>query len=123
KALEMKGIQRTVIASGPRKAEGHPFGAPLDDAARAAIQAETDEVYAMFTADVAKARDVPVATVRADPEAAETHFGGGRAYHARQAVRLGMADRIGTLEDTIARAARGRAPRQAALARRRLAML
>lgn len=122
-ALKMKGIERELFSKGPRKAEGHPFGPPMDDAARAALNAELEEIYALFVSDVAKARGVPVATVRADPETAEAHFGGGRAYHARQAVRLGMADRVATLEDTIKRAARGRPPRQAAEARRRLALL
>lgn len=122
KALEQAGIERTMFYEGPRKAESHPFGPALDDEARAAIQKEVQYVYNQFTADVAKFRGVPVATVRADPESAEAHFGGGRAYHARDAVRLGMADRIATFDETLMRAAQGRRSRRASLARRRLSL-
>lgn len=123
KALIEAGIDLTLFSSGPRKAEGHPFGEPLDEGAKSAIQAETDEVYAMFVSDVSKGRGVPVAQVRADPETSEAHFGGGRAYHARRALKLGMVDRIATFEETLARAVRGRSPRNTAQARRRLAVL
>ncbi|TMV07310.1 S49 family peptidase [Arenibacterium halophilum] len=123
KALAQAGIQREMFAKGPRKLEGHPYGPPIDDAARAAIEEEAEALYAMFTSDVAKSRGVPVSVVRADPEKSERHFGGGRTYRAKRAVALGMADRIATLEDTLMRAARGRPARRASLAARRLAML
>lgn len=118
-ALEAAGIERSVIYEGPRKVERHPWAALSDDA-RAAIQASVAETYKMFTADVAKFRGVPVSTVRADPEKNESHFGGGRMYHAREAVRLGLADRVATLEDTLQRAARGRRRGSVATQRARL---
>lgn len=120
-ALEEAGIARTFIFEGARKVEANPF-APLNDAARGALQAEVRYSYNLFTSDVARFRNVPVAVVRADPESAERHFGGGRVYHAREAVRLGMADRIATFDDTLMRAASGRRSRRASLARRRLAL-
>ncbi|MEL6980646.1 MAG: S49 family peptidase [Pseudomonadota bacterium] len=101
-ALEAEGVAVTLISEGPRKIEGHPF-APLDDVARAALQRQVGEMYARFTADVAKARGVPRARVTADPERAERHFGGGRTVGAEEAVRLGMADRVATLDETIER--------------------
>lgn len=123
KALEAAGIDVTLFSSGSHKAEAHPFGKPLDDKAKAAIQAETDEIYAMFIRDVAKGRGVPTEQVRADPEAAERHFGGGRAYHAKTALKLGMVDGIATLEDTISRVAGDRKRRTAAQARRALTVI
>lgn len=122
--MQREGIKRSFISEGPRKVEASPF-APLDDAARAHLQAQCRAVYEMFTRDVAKARGVPVSVVQADPEAGGRHMGGGRAYRAAEAVRLGMADRVATLEDTIARLARGPGrsrPLNAAIERRRLAL-
>ena len=120
KALEMRGIARTLIRSGPRKAEGAV--GPLDDAALRHRQASADYAYEMFVASVARHRGVPKSVVRADPESAERHFGGGRAYHARDAVRLGMADRIATMEETLRRVAHGRRPVGSRTARARLAL-
>lgn len=123
KALEAAGVDVTLFSSGSHKAEGHPFGKPLDDTAKAALQAEIDEVYGMFVRDVAKGRGVPIDQVRANPETVDQHFGGGRAYHAKTALKLGMVDGIATLEDTIARIAGGRKPRSAAQARRALTVI
>lgn len=118
--LRMEGIERTFIYEGPRKVEGNPFQ-PLDEAAASSLQSEVKYFYDLFTSDVAKGRGVPVGVVRADPEKSDEHFGGGRVYPGAQAVRLGMADRVGTLEDTIGRVARGR-PARASIERRRLAL-
>lgn len=104
--MKAEGIKATFLSQGPRKVEGNPFE-PLDDAARTAILSEVRETYDAFTADVAQARGVPVSVVRADPETAERHFGGGRSYGAAKAVSLGMADRVATLDETIARLATG----------------
>lgn len=123
--MKMLGIAPTFVYEGPRKVEGHPFG-PLAPEAKAALQAEVRAVYEAFTGDVAKARGVPASVVRADPEAAERHMGGGRSYPAAEAVRLGMADRVATLDETIARllkgARGGQARKSSAMARRRLAL-
>jgi signal peptide peptidase SppA len=100
------GLKRSYIFEGPRKVEGNPFE-PLGQEARMAMQAQARAIYGMFTRDVAKGRGVPVSVVEADPETAERHMGGGRSYLAAEAVRLGMADRVATLDDTIARLARG----------------
>lgn len=92
---ERMGVHVTVISAGRYKAEGYPYDA-LTDEARAAIQARVDDYYGMFTRAVARHRDVPVERVR-------NEFGQGRVVGARQAVELGMADRIGTLDETIRR--------------------
>lgn len=118
-AFEKAGIKRTLVRSGPRKAEGVVGG--LDDAARAHRQASADYHYDMFVKAVARNRGVEASVVRADPEETATHFGGGRAYPARLAVRLGMADRVESFESVVARLARGR-PSSARTARARLAV-
>lgn len=105
-ALEAEGVKVTMISAGPRKVEGNPFQ-PLDEAGHAAMLANVTTFYGMFAADVAKGRGVPLAVVKADPEKDAKNFGGGRAVLAQEALKLGMVDRVATLEETIGRLARG----------------
>lgn len=120
--LEAEGVAPTFIFEGPRKIEANPFE-PLDDTARAALQRIVSHHYAMMVDDIAAFRGVEAAVVRADPEIEAAHFGGGREVLADDAVRLGLADSVATLEQTLARmAARGRPARRARAARRRLAL-
>jgi len=119
--LDELGVRMTFIREGPRKVEANPFE-PLDDTARAALQKTVRSLYDMFVADVARGRHVAETVVRADPEKTDRHFGGGRAYGAKRAVALGMADRVETFDQLIARLQRQRG-RSTASARRALAML
>jgi len=96
--MEQKGVATTFIHAGRFKVEGHPYG-PLDDDARASMQAMVDDFYGLFVADVAKGRGVSAATVRSD-------YGEGRVLTAKKALAAGMADRIDTLESTLARVLR-----------------
>lgn len=98
-AMEQKGIRTTFVYAGKHKVDGNEYE-PLGDEARAAIQADVDTYYGMFTADVAKGRGVSVEAVR-------NGFGEGRTVLAKAALDLGMVDRIDTLENTIRRVARG----------------
>ncbi|HVS85651.1 MAG TPA: S49 family peptidase [Gaiellaceae bacterium] len=100
--LEQDGVKMTLVSAGKYKVEGNPFE-PLSEEARAAIQADVDAFYAMFVSDVAKGRGVSVEDVR-------TGFGEGRMVMAAQAVKAGMADRVATFDETVARLARGEAP-------------
>lgn len=94
-ALEQEGINVSLISAGKFKVEGNPYQ-PLGEEARASIQASVDEVYDAFVAAVARNRGTNAAAVR-------NGFGEGRVVGAREAVRLGMADRIATLDETINR--------------------
>lgn len=96
------GIQTTLISAGKYKVEGHPFG-PLDDEARAEMQAKVDHYYAMFVADVARGRGTDIDAVR-------NGFGEGRMVTAPDAVRMGMADRVATLDQVVAEREGGVAP-------------
>lgn len=93
KALEMEGRKLTLIKEGKYKVEGNPYE-PLSEEARAAIQASVRDVYDVFVKAVARNRGKTVDEVR-------NGFGEGRAVNARQAVQMGMADRIGTLDETV----------------------
>lgn len=92
---ERLGITTTLISAGKYKTEANPYE-PLSDEARQALQDKVDEFYRLFVADVAQGRGVTAGTVRGG-------FGEGRMVSAKQAVTEGMADRIDTLEATIAR--------------------
>ena len=94
RAMDSAGITPTVISSGARKADGHP-AVVLSDEARAAIQAEIDQLAEVFAAEVAIARGGDAARWRGLEAAVAI---GSRA------LELGLADEIGGLEAAIARA-------------------
>lgn len=93
--MEREGVKVNLISAGKHKTEGNPFE-PLTDEARAAIQSRVDGHYADFVKHVARNRGVSVDAVR-------NGFGEGRVVGAREAVQMGMADRVGTLDETLER--------------------
>lgn len=97
---DQMGVKVSLVTAGKYKAENNPFE-PLTEEGRAAIQARVDDSYAMFTKAVARNRGVPLDTVRSG-------FGQGRIVGAREAVKIGMADRIATLDDVVATVGRRR---------------
>jgi len=100
KADEIAGLKRTYVSAGKYKVEGNP-DEPLSDDGRAATQQMVDDYYAMFVKAVARGRGVSAATVR-------DGYGEGRVLTAKRALDAGMVDRIGTLDEAIARVASGR---------------
>jgi signal peptide peptidase SppA len=100
--LAAQGVAMTYVFEGPRKVEGNPFE-PLGPEARAYLQDSVRATYDMFVEAVARGRKVKDSMVRADPESAKAHFGGGRSYGAKTALELGMVDRIESLDQVIAR--------------------
>lgn len=92
---EQMGIKLTVFSAGKYKATGSPFE-ELDEDGKALIQKEIDTAYGMFVDAVARGRGVKSAEVKSG-------FGQGYIVGAKEAVKLGMADRVGTLRDTLAR--------------------
>jgi len=112
-ALEKDGVKVSLISEGKYKVEGNPYE-PLAEEARGAIQVRVSEAYDAFIQSVARNRGVT-------PEDVRNGFGEGRVVGARQAVELGMADRVGTLEETVHRLFSGAAagttvPRRSAAA-------
>jgi signal peptide peptidase SppA len=92
---ERVGMKVTYVSAGKYKVEGNEYE-PLGEEAQAALQARVDEYYGMFVAAVAKGRGVTASAVR-------NGYGEGRVVTAKQALALGMIDRIGTLGQTLAR--------------------
>lgn len=88
-----QGFKFTVIRSGENKAEGHSVE-PLTDKARAGLQSIVDGFGQMFIDHVARNRGVSSEMVASD-------FGRGRGVLAADAVDMGMADGISTLDQAI----------------------
>ena len=89
------GERYTLVSAGKYKVEGNPFE-PLSEEALAEMQGRADRVYGDFVAAVARGRGVSADAVRSG-------YGQGRVVGAKQAVALGLADRVDTLEGTLAR--------------------
>jgi capsid assembly protease len=100
KNYEMEGIQPEIIRYGEHKAEANDWE-PLTDESRAYLQSQVNTVGEMFVKAVSRGRGVSADVVRAD-------FGQGRGVMTKDAVRLGMADRIATMDETIERVISGR---------------
>lgn len=117
KFWEARGIKWSLIYAGKHKIEGNQYE-PLSDETRAVIQADVDAYYEMFVKAVAKHRGVKASDVR-------NGFGEGRMVRAKEAVDAGMADRVATLDETIARLAGGgrkKGGKSVAIAERELAL-
>lgn len=95
KKLEQDGIKVTFIKEGKYKTEGNPYE-PLSDEARDIIQGHVSEAYDNFINSLARNRGVTADDVR-------NGYGEGRVVGAKHAIRLGMADRIETLDQTVER--------------------
>ncbi len=104
------GEHYTLVASAPHKGEGLDF-LPMTDEYRSHLEDQVLAYDDMFVKDVAKNRGVTEKTVRQD-------FGEGRMVLAKQAVKVGLADRVETFDQTVNRliAGCGRKRRRRAMA-------
>ena len=93
RALDMAGIKPTFIQFGENKTLGNPLE-PLSERAREEAQKIVDEHGRMFVRAVADGRRTTLANVQDD-------FGQGLAFMPKEALRLGMIDRIGTMDEVL----------------------
>lgn len=98
RALSADGIQVTHIFAGAHKVDGNPYE-PLPREVRADMQAEIDGLYEMFVNTVSDNRRMDAAAVRATQ---------ARVYRGEAAVNLGLADRVGTVDEVISQLAAAR---------------
>ena len=94
-ALKLAGQAVTIVKAGERKAVGNPY-APLGAEGLAEFTEMVDDYYDQFVKAVAQGRDVSMKAVR-------DGFGKGGMVRAEQAVKEGMADRVGTLDEVLGR--------------------
>lgn len=90
--MEKVGVGMQVVKSAEHKDVGSPFR-PLSAADRAVLDALVTDVYEQFVEAVAEERDLPPDEVR--------RLADGRIYSGRQALRSGLVDRIGNLQDAL----------------------
>lgn len=93
-AYEDAGYKPTILRVPEHKYEGSDME-PLAASTHEYWQAQMDQFYDMFTTAVSKGRGVARSVVRGDS------WGKGRMLLAKQAVAVGMADRISTLQEVI----------------------
>jgi signal peptide peptidase SppA len=105
-ALKQEGVKVSLVSAGKFKTEGNPYE-PLSDEARAELQSKVDGFYEMFIKAVARGRGVSQASVRGG-------YGQGRMLMAGAAVTEGMADRVATFDQVLAKL--GAKPANAAVA-------
>lgn len=91
--MDKKGVKTTFIHAGENKVEANPF-TPLSEEAQAYVQSQVDAIYVDFVGTVAKNRGVTQSFVL-------DNFGQGRMVAAKQAVELGMADRVATIDQVL----------------------
>jgi len=91
------GLKGDAIKSGPYKDLGSPLRS-LSPEGRAILQSIVDNVHAQFVRAVAMGRRMPEAKVAA--------LADGRVYSGEQALKLGLIDVLGNLEDAIDLAAK-----------------
>lgn len=90
--MSKNGFKITYIYAGKHKVDGNPYEA-LSEGARAQYQSRIDQSYSIFVATVARNRGMDEQKVR-DTEAL--------CYTAEDALSNGLADSIGSLDDSLA---------------------
>lgn len=90
------GINDTVVRAGSEKALANPYE-PLSDKAKENLQSRVDALYDVFISRMALNRNVSKVV-------AEEKFGQGREFVGQQAVKAGLVDKVGTLEDAVEKA-------------------
>ncbi|HMO31338.1 S49 family peptidase [Enterovirga sp.] len=102
RALDKEGITTTLIHAGAKKADAHPTR-PLSEDAKADLQAEVDSLMSMFVETVGRGRGSRLTARAARATEAAVYFGA-------EAVKAGLADAVGTLEQVLADLDGGRLP-------------
>lgn len=92
KAAEAEGVRAVILSSGKQKADGHPMSG-LDEEMVARLQARIDYLAGLFAELVGGARGMA-------PQAVLALEAG--VFAGPEAVRAGLADRVGSLADCLA---------------------
>ncbi|MFH0884005.1 MAG: signal peptide peptidase SppA [bacterium] len=86
------GVSSEVIKSGPFKDSGNP-SREMNDEERKVFQGYIDDAFVQFTEAVAQERRMTLQAVRKVAD--------GRVYTGRQAMQLGLVDRLGDLNAAV----------------------
>lgn len=91
-ALDAAGVKVNFIFAGKHKVDGNAYQ-DLSEGVRKRIQERVNKTYTVFAIHVAKNRPMDVKQVRATE---------ALTYDADDAIKVGLADRVGSLEDAMA---------------------
>lgn len=92
-ATDKLGVHFSTVESNPNGA-GISQYAPMTPSQYAAMQRSVENIYDLFTSRVANGRGISQDSVKTIAE--------GRVWIATDALRLGLVDQIGTLQETVA---------------------
>jgi protease IV len=95
--FEKIGFHTVIVKSGQFKDTGNP-GREMTQQEKDLIQATIDEAHRQFIADVAQGRSLPEEKVR--------QIADGRILMGETALKLGLVDELGNMEDAVTAAAR-----------------
>jgi signal peptide peptidase SppA len=95
-ALKQLGVKRTFISAGDGKVDGNDTE-PLTETARARMESIVNEAYGQFVSNVVRGRGQGMTADRVKQDW-KAHV-----YGAAEALSIGMIDKVGTLDDTLAR--------------------
>lgn len=90
------GLSVSLIHAGAHKVDGNPYE-PLSASVRKDIQSDLDRLRLAFASAVARGRQGKFSAAAAIATEA-------KMFHAAEAVRLGMADRVGQIDDILSAA-------------------
>lgn len=92
KAMEKMGVKVTYVFAGAHKVDGNPYEA-LSESAKKRMQSRIDKLYSVFTGTVSRNRDMDEAEVRGTE---------ALTYDAEEGIEVGLADKIGALDEELA---------------------
>jgi len=94
--FEMQGLKTELFNTGKYKGMGMP-GISLTDEQRALIQSEVDTIFGWFVSAVTKSR-----------RGVKSESMQGQTFFAEEAMRRGLIDKIGTINDAVSEASKMR---------------
>lgn len=97
RALDKLGLDFNIVSTGPFKATGSEFK-EMTEEEREYLQSLLDDLFYQFVEAISSSRGIDSKTM--------LEIADGRAFTGKQAVELGLVDRIGTLDEAIDAAAR-----------------
>ena len=113
--MDKVGVQMVMTYEGKLKGMFQPWREPTPEE-QEKVQALTDEYYTWFVEAVAKAREMPVETVR--------RYATGESFSARQGKEIGLVDELGDLDTALDMASElSKTPRRLQYVRPRRPML
>jgi len=99
--MEAKGLKPTLIHAGAKKVDGHPFG-PLPENVRADMEKDVMAFYSQFLQLVEAGRGYTNQRRKSRLSAEQARATEADTFIGEESITLGLADRLGSLDDVLA---------------------